>query len=342
MSMRWYGVDDAVTLAKMRQIPGMSGIVSALYDYEPGEVWPVDAIAALKAHIEAAGLDFVVVESIPVHEAIKLGLPQRDALIDNFCASIRHVAQVGISVICYNFMPVFDWMRTNLALPLPDGSTALGFSQDEMWQIDLGNDAGSLPGWSQTFGRDDLTGLLAQYAEIDEPQLRDNLIYFMEAITPVAREAGVQLALHPDDPPWSIFGLPRVVKNRGDLRRLFNAVPDTHNGITFCTGSYGAAPDNNLIDMIDEFGERIHFVHARNVKRVGDKVFHEVAHPSHFGDVAMRDVVEALLRIGFDGPIRPDHGRMIWGEQGRAGYGLYDRALGAMYLQGLIEGVAGQ
>jgi mannonate dehydratase len=338
MTMRWYGADDRVTLKNIRQIPGMRGIVTALYDVPPGEVWPLDRLRARQQEIEAAGLRFAVVESIPVPEAVKLGLPERDRLIENFQQSIRHMGQIGVQVLCYNFMPVFDWMRTDLAAPRHDGSTGLRFVQADLQKIDLSKGF-TLPAWAEVYTAERLQSLLTQYESVDAERLYQNLAYFLKAVIPAAESAGVYLAIHPDDPPWPIFGLPRIARDEATLQRILDAVDSPHNGLTFCTGSLGASAQNDLPRMIRRFAGRIHFVHARNVKRSGDKAFDEVEHPSEFGDVDMFAVMTALAETGFDGPIRPDHGRMIWGETGRAGYGLYDRALGAMYLYGLIEGI---
>ena len=339
MTFRWYGPDDPVTLENIRQIPGMVGIVTALYEYKPREIWPVEALAARKKEIEDAGLSFDVIESIPVPEEVKLGLPERDQLIENYQQSVRNMGKLGIPTLCYNFMPVFDWTRTDLAMVNPDGSTALNYIDADLAKIDLSNGTGSLPGWSDAYDADQLNDLRQKYKSVGEEQLFQNLEYFLKAVVPVAEEAGVYMAIHPDDPPWSIFGLPRIVRNAPNLARLLQAVDSAHNGLTFCTGSLGAAKDNDLPAMIRQFGDRINFVHARNVKHTADRDFHESKHPTEFGDVDMFEVVRALNEVGFDGPIRPDHGRMIWGEEGRAGYGLYDRALGATYLYGLNESI---
>lgn len=337
MSFRWYGPDDPVTLAHIRQIPALEGIVTALYDVPVGEVWPLARLQARKAEIEAHGLTFGVVESIPVPEAVKLGLPERDGLIANYCQSIRHLGQIGVPVLCYNFMPVFDWTRTNLAFVNADGSTALTFRQDELDSIDLSAGTAGLPGWADAYDAGQLNALRAAYANVSAEQLFENFAYFLRAVVPVAEESGVLMALHPDDPPWPIFGLPRIVGTAAQIRRILSVVDSQHHGLTFCTGSLGASADNALIDMAREFGPRVNFVHARNVLQTGPHDFMEVAHPSRFGSVDMAGVLDALLDAGFSGPIRPDHGRMIWGEQGRPGYGLYDRALGATYLVGVYD-----
>ena len=335
MTMRWYGTDDPVSLEYIRQVPVVQGIVTALYDVPVGQVWPQARLRGLQTLVEAEGLTLDVIESIAIHDAIKLGLPERDRYIDAYCQSIRHMAALGIGVLCYNFMPVFDWMRTNLAMPLDDGSTALSFHQADFDRFDLDSETIGLPGWSMVYTPAELRDLLEQYQALSADDLFANLVYFLEAVTPIAREVGVKLAIHPDDPPWSIFGIPRIVSTAADVARLLAAVPDAHNGITFCSGSFGARADNDLTDIIAQFSDRIHFVHLRSVKRTDERDFHEVAH--NHGDVIMRDVVAALVANQVDAPVRPDHGRMIWGETGRAGYGLYDRALGAMYLAGLCD-----
>ncbi|GAB4556242.1 MAG: mannonate dehydratase [Anaerolineae bacterium] len=340
MTMRWFGADDRVTLGNIRQVPGMVGIVTALYDLPPGAVWPLDRLEAVRHTIEAAGMVFEVAESLPVAEEIKLGLPNRDHLIENYCASIRNLGKVGVKVLCYNYMPIFSWTRTNLALPMPDGSTALAYSQSELEAMDLSQGVQGLPGWDQSYTADALNAMFRRYEGATEAQLFESFVYFLKAIVPVAEQAGVLLALHPDDPPWSLLGMPRIVRNAADFQRLLDAVPSRFNGICFCTGSLGALPENDLPAMVNQFADRIHFVHGRNIKRTAPKTFHEVAHPSRFGDVDMYAVIKALYQNGFAGPIRSDHGRMIWGETGRPGYGLYDRALGTMYLTGLIEAIA--
>jgi mannonate dehydratase len=338
MSFRWFGDSDPVSLQYIRQIPGMHGIVSAVYDVPVGEVWPVDKIQALKAKVEAHDLALDVIESVPVHEDIKLGKPSRAPLIANYQQTIRNLGACGIKVICYNFMPVFDWTRTSLAKVLPDGSTTLTFSTQEVDAIDVSKGI-SLPGWDASYKAGELQGLLAEYAQVDEEKLWDNLGYFLKAIVPVAEQSGIKMAIHPDDPPRPIFGLPRIVKNRDDLARLLGIVDSPANGLTLCSGSLGAGPKNNVEALVREFGGlgRIHFAHLRNVKvnEAGD--FEETAHKSECGSLDMAAIVKAYHDVGYQGYARPDHGRMIWGETGKPGYGLYDRALGAVYLNGLWE-----
>ncbi len=339
MILRWYGESDPVPLAYIRQIPGVTGIASAVYDVPVGEVWPLENIRALKKTIEAAGLEFEVIESVPVHEDIKLGRPTRDALIANYAQTLRNLGECGLKVVCYNFMPVFDWMRTTLNLELEDGSTVLGFDADVLAGSDprKGMD---LPAWNVSFKREEMLGLIAEYQSVPESALWANLEYFLKGVIPAAEQAGIKMAIHPDDPPRPIFGLPRIVKNVEDLRRVLAMVDRPANGLTLCAGSLGASLDNNIVSMVKEFAGqgRIHFAHIRNVKVDEKGNFHETAHRSDCGSLDIGAIVKAYYDAGFEGYVRPDHGRMIWGETGTPGYGLYDRALGAVYINGLWEG----
>lgn len=339
MTFRWYGDSDPVTLEKIAQIPTMSSIVSAVYDVPVGEVWSRESIAVIKQKAEAKGLSFEVVESVPVHEDIKLGTAMADHYIDNYCENIRRLGEAGVKCICYNFMPVFDWLRSELEFELEDGSNALAYVNNTVLSMNPLTSELSLPGWDESYTKEGLKALLTQYAEISEDQLWDNLQHFLSRVIPVAAENGIVMAIHPDDPPWGIFGLPRIITCRDNLRKFLKLVDHPSNGLTFCTGSLGCNPENNLIDMIHEFGDRIHFAHLRNVKWDGDHDFHETAHPSSCGSLDLFEIVKALHESGFTGYVRPDHGRMIWGETGRYGYGLFDRALGATYLAGLFEAV---
>ena len=344
ITFRWFGQRDSIPLGYIRQIPAVRGIVGALFDIPVGEAWALDRVAQLRSEVEEQGMSLEVIESVPVHEDIKLGRPTRDWYIENYCESIRNIGRAGVRVLCYNFMPVFDWMRTDLERPLVDGSSALAYEDAALAKIDLSRGTADLPGWATAYSARDLDELLDAYRSIDEKKLWDNLAYFLERVVPVAAASRVRLALHPDDPPWSIFGLPRIVTSGAALERVIGIVDDAANGITFCAGSLAADAANDLTEIIRRIGgrERIHFAHCRNIKRTGMRSFQETAHPSDHGDVDMRAVLLSLHETGFDGPIRSDHGRMIWGETGKAGYGLYDRALGAMYLHGLWEGVTGE
>lgn len=339
MTFRWYGDNDPITLDNIRQIPGVIGIVSAIYDVPVGEVWPMEKILELKKKIEDKGLAFETIESVPVHEDIKTGLPSRDAYIDNYCLTLKNLAAAGLTVVCYNFMPVFDWTRSDLAHELPDGSNALIYNHDTVLQMDPVTGDLSLPGWDSSYTKDGMKELLNQYKDITEEILWENLGYFLERVIAVADEVGIKMAIHPDDPPWSIFGLPRIITNKQGLERLIHLVDSPNNGISLCSGSLGVDPNNNVPELIRHFGKlgRLHFGHCRNIKITGEKCFEESSHRSTDGSLDMVEIMKAYHDVGFKGPIRPDHGRMIWGETGRPGYGLYDRALGAVYLNGIWE-----
>lgn len=337
LTFRWYGDDDPVTLSHIRQIPQMSGIVSAIYDVPVGEVWSRESIAALKKKANDNGLAFEVVESVPVHEDIKLGNENAPRLIENYCENVRRLGEAGVKCICYNFMPVFDWLRSELEHAQVDGANALAYDEKTVLAMDPLKGDLTLPGWDASYTKEQLQGLLKTYADLGEEQLWKNLETFLKAVIPVAKEAGINMAIHPDDPPWGMFGLPRIITNKTNLQRFFDIVPETNNGLTLCTGSFGANPENDLVDIAASFTDRIHFVHLRNINRTGDRQFEEVGHPTDCGSIDMYGVAKALVENGFDGYVRPDHGRMIWGETGRYGYGLFDRALGATYLVGLFE-----
>lgn len=339
MTFRWYGDDDPVTLEKIRQIPKMTGIVSAIYNVPPGGIWSEESIATLKKQVTDSGLAFEVVESVPVAEEIKLGGEKADELIANYCENVRRLGRAGVKCICYNFMPVFDWLRSELEHRQPDGANALAYDEAAVLSMNplIGNL--SLPGWDESYSKEELQTLLTRYESVSEEKLWENLDHFLHEVIPVAQECGVKMAIHPDDPPWGIFGLPRIITGEASLERFLNLVDSPTNGLTFCTGSLGAAKENDLVRMADKFAKRIHFAHLRNILRTGDRRFEEVGHPTECGSIDLFGIVNALVKGGFDGYVRPDHGRMIWGETGRYGYGLYDRALGAAYLNGLFEAV---
>ncbi|MDK2919991.1 MAG: mannonate dehydratase [Candidatus Petromonas sp.] len=337
MTFRWYGDDDPVTLEKIRQIPGMVGIVSAIYDIPVGEAWPLEKIMELKGKIEAHGLTLEVIESVPVHEDIKLGLPTRDKYIDNYKKTIENLGKAGVKVVCYNFMPVFDWTRSELDHRLDDGSTALIYDRETVEKMNPLSGELNLPGWDTSYEENELEDLLKQYNNLSEEGLWNNLEYFLKEIIPVAEESNVKMAIHPDDPPWSIFGLPRIITSEENLERFLKLVDNSYNGLTLCSGSLGVSKDNDIPRIVRKFGKRIHFAHMRNVKITEDKSFEEAAHPSKYGSLDMVEILRAYHEVGFDGPMRPDHGRMIWGETGKPGYGLFDRALGATYLYGIWE-----
>ena len=339
LSFRWYGKDDPVTLDYIRQIPNMRSIVTAVYDVPVGEVWSRESIAELKKMVEDKGLVFDVIESVPVHEDIKLGRPTRDKYIESYKENIRRLAEAGINCICYNFMPVFDWTRTQLDHVLPDGSTALVYYKDQVEKMDPLTGELSLPGWDASYKKEDLRDLFDAYGKLTEEDLWANMKYFLENIIPVAEQCDVKMAIHPDDPPWNIFGLPRVITCEENLDRFLKLVDSPYNGLTLCTGSLGCSKLNDMVRLVDKYSAmgRIHFMHLRNVKILDDGSFEEAAHFSACGSLDMVEILRVLHKNGFDGYLRPDHGRMIWGETGRPGYGLYDRALGASYINGIWE-----
>ena len=337
MTFRWYGDDDPVTLDKIRQIPGIVGIVSAIYDIPVGEAWDEESIFKLKNKIEEKGLELSVIESVPVHEDIKLGRGDRDRYIENYCITLRNLAKAGVDCVCYNFMPVFDWTRSSLAHPLPDGSNALMYDHDTVLKMNPLTGDLSLPGWDASYTKDQMCELLETYGKINEEDLWNNLKYFLDRVIKTAEVVGVKMAIHPDDPPWSIFGLPRIITNKANIERFLKLYDSEYNGLTLCSGSLAANPENDIADMVYTFGKRIHFAHMRNIKITGEKCFEESAHMSECGSLDMVKIMKAYKDIGFDGYMRPDHGRMIWGESGRPGYGLYDRALGSQYLKGIWD-----
>lgn len=349
MTLRWYGTGyDTVTLEQIRQIPGVKGVITTLYGKKPGEVWEREEIKKLKNEVEAAGMHIAGIESVNVHEDIKLGKATRDELIANYKETLKNLGQEGIHLVCYNFMPVFDWTRTELARKREDGSTVLAYTQEavdalvpeEMFASIKGDMNGTvMPGWEPD-RLEKVKELFEEYKGVTSEDLFNNLVYFLEEIMPVCDEYDINMAIHPDDPAWPVFGLPRIITSKDKILRLMQAVDNTHNGVTFCSGSYGTNLDNDLVDMIHSLKGRIHFAHVRNLKFHSATNFEEAAHLSSDGNFDMYEIIKALYDTGFSGPIRPDHGRMIWGEKAMPGYGLYDRALGATYLNGLWEAVS--
>ena len=268
MTFRWYGKDDPVKIEYIRQIPGMRGIVTAIYDIPVGEAWPLEKILELKKTVEDNGLKLSVIESVPVHEDIKLGLPTRDRYIENYKETLRNLGKAGIETVCYNFMPVFDWTRSDLNYELEDGSTCLIYDEETVKKMDPALGELELPGWDTSYGEGGLGALLDKYKNVDEEKLWENLEYFIKEIIPVAEESNVKMAIHPDDPPWGIFGLPRIITNFKNLQRFINLYDSEYNGITLCTGSLGCTKTNDVVEMINYFGKeknRINFAHLRNV-----------------------------------------------------------------------------
>lgn len=348
MTLRWFGKHfDSVSLEQIRQIPGVAGVISTLYDTMPGEAWEQDRIRALKGEVEAAGLKLAGIESVNIHDDIKAGLPTRDQYIENYMATLRRLGEADVRLVCYNFMPVFDWTRSDLAKIRPDGSTVLSYDQSIIDQIDPasmfsrlagGANGFVLPGWEPE-RMERIQKLFELYKDVTSERLFANLVYFLRAIMPVCEKYGILMAIHPDDPAWPVFGLPRIVTNKEQLLRLVQTVDHTCNGVTLCTGSLGSNPHNDIPAIIHALKGRIHFAHVRNVVHHAPGQFDEAAHLSSDGSLDMYAIMKALYDIGFDGPVRPDHGRAIWGEKSMPGYGLYDRALGACYLNGLWEAI---
>jgi len=337
MTFRWYGESDCIPLSHIKQIQGMTGVVTAIYDVPVGEVWPLEKLEKQKKLCQDAGLEMEVIESIPVHEDIKLGYPTRDKYIEAYKQNLINCAKIGIKCVCYNFMPVLDWLRTNLYYRHPDGATSLSYSQEDF----LGMDPRKLhlPGWDESYTASQMNRLLDAYNGMTHEKLFENLVYFLNAIMPVCDETGINMAIHPDDPPWDVFGLPRIISCEENYDKLFAAVPNKHNGITFCTGSLGAGRFNDLPKMAAKYADRIFFAHLRQLKYLGEVDFCENGHQTPYGDVNMYAIIKALVDNDFEGYVRPDHGRNVWGENVKPGYGLFDRAMGACYLIGLFEAI---
>lgn len=345
ITFRWFGRgNDTVTLEQIKQIPNVKGIVWALHEKPVGEVWTKEEIKSEVEYIESYGFHAEVVESVNVHESIKLGDEKRDHYIVNYKQTIRNLSEFGVKVICYNFMPIFDWTRSELYHPLPDGSTALFYEKDKIESIEpielfksvSDSTSLSLPGWEPE-KLDRIKELFEAYKNVNEEKLWENLAYFLREILPVCEECNIKMAIHPDDPPWSIFGLPRIIKGEEDLKKLLAISNSPSNCITLCTGSLGANPRNDMVNLAKKFAHKSPFAHIRNVKIFENGDFVETSHVTSDGSIDIAGVVKELYEQNYDGYVRPDHGRHIWGEKPRPGYGLYDRALGIMYLLGLWD-----
>jgi mannonate dehydratase len=381
---RWFGPDDSVSLDNVLQA-GASGIVTSLHTIPTGEAWPLPAIHGRKAEIEAAGLTWAVVESVPVHNDIKTRSGNYQQHIENYKTSLLNLGQAGINIVCYNFMPVVDWTRTNLAYQLPNSAQALRFEMTDFAAYDVfllqrpgaresyaepvlaaakarfgamseqekvlleKNIIAGLPGGEGSYNRDSIRQAIADFIALGTEGLRGNLISFLREVVPVAEQAGVRLCIHPDDPPFSLFGLPRVVSTADDARSLIEAAPSVCNGLTLCAGSFGARGDNDLVAIAREFGPHIHFVHLRNIKRESDGSFYESDHLD--GDNDMVGLMTALLdeedrrraqgRADSQIPMRPDHGHLMGEEIGKAGvnpgYSFAGRMKGLAELRGVIH-----
>ena len=348
MTLRWFGDKfDSVKLWQIRQIPGVKGVITTLYDIPAGELWPIERIQALKKEVEDAGLTIAGIESVNIHDDIKIGKPSRDKYIENYIQTLENLAKCDIKLVCYNFMPVFDWTRTDLAKARPDGATVLAYDQKVVDSIDpqkffdqtnSNSNGYVMPGWEPE-RLSKVKELFEAYKDVDEETLFNNLVYFLKAIQPVCEKYGIKMAIHPDDPAWPVFGLPRIITSKEKILRVMKAVDSPFNGLTFCAGSFGTNPENDLPGIIRALPGRVHFAHVRNLHHFAPGVFEEAAHLSADGSFDLYEIVRALYETGFDGPIRPDHGRAIWGEVSMPGYGLYDRALGAEYILGLWEAI---
>ena len=345
ITFRWYGRgNDTVQLEQVKQIPGTKGIVWALHQKPVGEVWEKEEIKEEVEYIQSFGFHTDVVESVNVHESIKLGNEERMHYIENYKETIRNLSEFGVKVICYNFMPIFDWTRTDMFHPLEDGSTALFYEKAKVADQDpqklistvMAASDLTLPGWEPE-KMERITELFEAYKSIDESKLWDNLAFFLKEILPVAEASGIQMAIHPDDPPWSIFGLPRIITGEQSYERLISISDSPANGFTICTGSMGANPENDMVQVARKYASHAPFFHIRNVKIHDNGDFVETSHYTQDGSININGVVAELNKQNYDGYVRPDHGRHIWDEECRPGYGLYDRALGIMYLLGLWD-----
>ncbi len=380
---RWFGPQDPVTLQDVKQA-GATGIVTALHHLYRGEAWPVEDVLRRKEEIEAAGFIWSVVESIPVHDAIKLHTTKRSQYIDAWKDSLRAIAKAGVRIVCYNFMPVVDWTRTDLMWALPSTAFALRFdlidfavydifilqrqsaeadySAEQIATAKLRFEAmpeerhrslertiiAGLPGAEASYNRESLRCKIAEYEGLRPADLRSNLISFLQEVAPVAEELGIRLAIHPDDPPWSLFGLPRVLSTASDVRSILQGVDTLANGLTFCVGSYGARADNDLLAMIREFGPHIHFAHLRQVTRENERSFHEAEHLAGSSDMVgvVRALLEEEARRGNEGrahheiPMRPDHGHLLSSDlrtKSNPGYSLVGRLKGLAELRGVMH-----
>lgn len=386
-TFRWFGPNFGVSLADIRQL-GVTGIVAACQEIPLGEIWPEHKIAALKKEIEDHNMEWAVVESVNIHTAIKYGLPERDVYIEKYIQTLKNLAQMDIRIICYNFMQLIDWTRTNLDYRLPNGASALYYdpiaatafdvyilkreNAESSYSTDVLDRAKSyfeslnetqrkkleeailagMPGSRKRIDLEEFKKNHAQVLKISKSELQKNLTYFLRAVIPEAEKLGVKMAIHPDDPPFSVFGVPRIASNYEEIKYILEAYPSPSNGLTFCSGSLGASAKNNLVKIITDFGDKIHFVHLRNVARQSDGSFYEADHLE--GSVPMAKVMKALVQEQIKRkrnkgeairiPIRPDHGHVLLDDKKRqndfySGYSLMGRGIGLAQLSGLEKGI---
>jgi len=348
MTFRWYGKDyDKIPLEYIRQIPNVKGVISTLFNKNTDEIWLYEEILELKEYIEKHNLQLYGIESLNVSEDIKAATNLRDEHIANYIQSLENLGKNNIKLVCYNFMPIFDWTRTNLNKINEDGSSSLEYKQEIIDKIDyinmfdrmsLETNGSILPGWDKN-KINKLESLFKLYKDINEEDLFNNLIYFLKAIMPTCKKYNIKMAIHPDDPAWPIMNIPRIIINKENIQRILNEVDDELNGITLCTGSLATNTNNDILSLIDTFKDRIHYVHIRNIKHLDDKSFIETIHNSEYGELDIYQIIKKLHDINYQGFIRPDHGRNIFDENGAPGYGLYDRALAINYFNGLYEAI---